>query len=70
MGQCYTVTRRGSMELKGEPSAAFLIGAEEKDLACRVVRTCFELHFYMSANEERSTSGTLLTRETLARKAN
>ena len=35
-------------------SAAFLIGAEEKDLACRVVRTCFELHFYSSANEERS----------------
>ena len=37
-------------------SAAFLIGTEEKDLACRVVLTCFELHFYSSANEERSSS--------------
>jgi len=30
-------------------SAAFLIGTEEKDLACRVVLTCFELYFYSSA---------------------
>jgi hypothetical protein len=29
----------------------FLIGTEEKDLACRVVLTCFD----MSTNEERST---------------
>jgi hypothetical protein len=35
-------------------SDAFLIGAEEKDLACRVVRTCFELHFYMSQRTKNS----------------
>jgi hypothetical protein len=36
-------------------SAAFLIGTEEGDLACGIVLTYFELHFYISANEERSS---------------
>ena len=35
--------------------AAFLIGTEEKDLACRVILTCFELHFYSITNEEHSS---------------
>jgi len=39
-------------------SAAFLIGTEEKEWAYRAVPTCFELHFYVSANEERSSRRT------------
>ncbi len=44
-----------------EPTAAFLIGIEKKDEAWRVVSTSFELHFYSSTNEERS-SGLCWTR--------
>ncbi len=40
--------------------AAFIIGTEENELACRAVLTCFELHFYISANEERSNSAVFL----------
>src|SRR2546421_11445027 len=43
--------------------AAFLIGTEEKDLACRNVRTCFELHFYISADEERGIMPCVLTHQ-------
>jgi hypothetical protein len=32
----------------------FLIGTEEKEWAYRAVQICFELHFYIIANEERS----------------
>jgi hypothetical protein len=45
----------------GVTNAAFLIGTEEKESACRVLLTCFGLHFNTSANEERSTKLQILS---------
>jgi len=40
--------------LEHPASAAFLIGTEEKELACRVILPCFELVFYTITHEERT----------------